>query len=99
VSRLENPKAIEKIVGAKRHAIDHIGRAVSEEERVYVLHSHECKASGIDLRECQFSIALDSGIDMGIWKDFQDVPVVLAISDEYDDLEPVRIPTTEETGN
>ncbi|MEO7018384.1 MAG: hypothetical protein ABI067_17890 [Leifsonia sp.] len=95
MSRLESPKAIEKIVGARRHATDHLGRAISAEERVYILHSTECAASGIDLRTCVFSEALDYGIDMDVWGDFQDVPVVLAISDEYDDLEPVRIATTE----
>lgn len=50
---------IEKIVGATRHKTAHIGRLVSAEDTVYILHSHECRDSGIDLRECRFSRALD----------------------------------------
>lgn len=90
MSRIEPADKIEAIVGAKRRAEEHLGRAVSAEQRVYVLHSQACVDSGIDLRECDYSQALDLGIDLGIWADHQDVPVVLAISDEYDDLEPVR---------
>lgn len=91
MTRLESADKIEGIVGAKRHATDHLARAVSAEQRVYVLHSQECSASGIDLRECAFSIALDDGIDLGVWADYQDAPVVVAIDDEYDDLVPSRV--------
>jgi hypothetical protein len=88
MSRLEAADKIEGIVGAKRHATDHLGRAVSAEQRVYVLHSAECVASGIDLRKCQYSEALDLGIDLGVWADHQDVPVKLLIDEEYGDLTP-----------
>jgi hypothetical protein len=60
---------IEKIVGASRHPTDHIGRAVSSERTVYILHSHECRDSGIDLRECRYSLALDRGIGLSEWKE------------------------------
>lgn len=54
---------IERIVGVNRHPTIHYARAVSAREMVYILHSHACLASGIDLRDCEFSIALDRGID------------------------------------
>ncbi|MFB7890316.1 hypothetical protein ACFCZ3_19920 [Cellulosimicrobium cellulans] len=54
------PGRIEEIVGACRHDTKHLGRAVSAEKRVYVLHSWACIDSGIDLRECEFSRALDA---------------------------------------
>ena len=70
---------IEWIVGHARHATRHIGRAVSAEQMVYVLHSHECKNSGIDLRDCRFSLALDAGIRDTEWDGFEDRAVALAI--------------------
>ena len=88
---------IEQIVGAARHETEHIGRSVSAEAVVYVLHSRECLDSLADrtsnLRECKFARAQDYGIDPGVWEDFQDVPVILTISAEWDDLEPVRTVT------
>lgn len=89
MSRLESTDELEAIVGANRHATDHLGRAVSAEQRVYVLHSEECRARGIDLRTCEYSIALDHGIDLSIWQDFQDRPVTLAIDAEEGDLLPL----------
>jgi hypothetical protein len=70
---------IERIVGVSRHDSDHIGRAVSDEQQVYILHSKECLDSGIDLRECEFSVALDLGINPLMWGPWEDVPVVLAL--------------------
>jgi hypothetical protein len=70
---------IEQIVGASRHAVDHIGRAVSSEEVVYILHSYACLDSGIDLRQCRYSLALDDGIDPERWT--EDQPVRLAVVD------------------
>lgn len=69
---------IEQIVGARRHAHQHLGRAVSAEQTVYILHSEKCLDSGIDLRECPYSKALDNGIDMDWWHQHQDRAVVLA---------------------
>lgn len=70
---------IERIVGAHRHAHQHLGRAVTAEQIVYVLHSQKCKDSGIDLRKCEWSRALDNGIDPADWHGHEDRAVVLAI--------------------
>jgi hypothetical protein len=70
---------IVQIVGATRHRTDHIGRATSSKQMVYILHSHECRVSGIDLRDCPYSLALDRGIDPDEW--VQDVATVLRIVD------------------
>lgn len=67
MSNLVDPSAIECIVGASRHATRHVGRAVESEQTVYILHSQACKDSGADLRECEFSIALDHGINPPQW--------------------------------
>ena len=98
MSRLESARTIEAKVGAKRHPTEHLGRAVSVMQRVYVLHSAECVASGIDLRTCAYSIALDEGIDLNVWKGWEDQPVQLTIADDCDDLVPVAlaVPTDRE---
>lgn len=72
---LVNPNEIEEIVGVKRDPLLHWGRAVSAEQTVYILHSQECVDSGIDLRDCAFSKALDKGINPNKW--VEDCPVVL----------------------
>lgn len=69
---------IEQIVGARRHPHQHLARAVSAEQTVYILHSETCRDSGIDLRNCAYSTALDNGIDMDWWREHQDVAVVVA---------------------
>lgn len=58
---------VEEIVGARRHATHHLGRAVSSEQVVYILHDQACKDSGLDLRECSYSLALDRGIEVADW--------------------------------
>ena len=70
MSNLVPPSEIEGIVGAHRHAVSHFGRAVSSEQTVYILHSRECVDSGVDLRDCPFSVALDKGIDLVGPEDF-----------------------------
>jgi hypothetical protein len=82
MSDLVSPTDIERIVGAERRTFLHVGRAVSSEQTVYILHSKGCLDSGIDLRECRFSTALDEGIDLELWANFEDVPVVLRIRDD-----------------
>lgn len=72
---------IERIVGMLRHDTAHIARASSRERRVYILHPHTCIDSGIDLRDCEFSIAMDRGIDEDGWMGKTDRPVKLAIAD------------------
>ena len=75
MTRLEPTDRIEGIVGVKRDDVVHFGRAVSSEQRVYILHSRECLASVSDQRDCEFSLALDNGIDPDEW--VEDVPVIL----------------------
>ncbi|OZD48626.1 hypothetical protein CH252_19045 [Rhodococcus sp. 06-1477-1B] len=95
MSRLEPADTIEATVGAPRHATLHIARADSSEQRVYLLHPEACvaahQADGADLRDCLFSLALDEGIDMGPWEDFQDVPAVVEIDEEHGDLVPTHV--------
>ena len=88
MTRLEPAGTIERTVGARRSANEHIGRAVSAEQRVYILHSTACVASGIDLRDCEYSRALDLGIDESIWEGREDRPVILRIDDRFCDLVP-----------
>ena len=91
VTDLERPDHIEGIVGASRHRTKHYGRSVSAQQRVYILHSAECRDSGRDLRECPYSIALDRGIGHMsawlAWHAWQDQAVRLKIS-RHGDLVP-----------
>lgn len=77
---------IERIVGATRHETDHIARAVSREQRVYLLHPHACLREHTDLRDCLFSLALDEGIDLFVW--VEDVPMTVLIADDGQGLVP-----------
>ena len=79
MSNLVPAEEIEQKVGARRHLAQHLGRADSAAQTVYVLHSQRCKDRGIDLRDCEWSWALDNGIDPADWKGFEDQAVVLAI--------------------
>jgi len=90
MSNLVSPTAIEKIVGVKRHMQAHFGRADSASETIYILHSQRCLDSGIDLRECRFSIAMDSGIEPQVWDDLQDRPIILGV--EHGCLVPIDAP-------
>jgi hypothetical protein len=87
MSNLVPAEEIEQIVGVPRHSQAHYGRAVSAEQTVYILHSKLCLASGLDLRECRFSVALDRGIEQRRWTGHEDVAVVLDIWN--DELVPV----------
>ncbi len=78
MSDLVDPAKIEAIVGASRHPHLHLGRAVSSERTVYILHSEACINSGRDLRDCSWSWALDAGIDAEDWDGWEDRAVVLA---------------------
>lgn len=70
---------IEGIVGVPRHITRHYARAVSREQTVYVLHSHECRSTDRDLRDCLYSQALDRGIDESVWAGHEDQPVRVTI--------------------
>jgi hypothetical protein len=71
MSALVDPTVIEKIVGVRRHSREHYGRAVSAEQTFYILHSQRCLDSGVDLRECVYSVALDEGIKSYVWDDLR----------------------------
>lgn len=79
MTTLVNAKDIENIVGCMRDPHLHIGRFVTEEQCVYILHSRYCLDSGIDLRECTYSLALDNGFD--IWT--HDKPIRLTVDYGY----------------
>jgi hypothetical protein len=87
MSKKVDSDKIEDIVGAKRHARAHWARAVSEEQTVYVLHSYRCLEDNEDLRDCEYSLALDNGIDVDAWP--EDTPVVVKIYDNR--IYPARI--------
>ncbi len=81
MSKLESSETIEATVGSQRHPVRHIGRAVSAEQRVYVLHSERCRADfGKGLTSCPYSRALDLGILPQEWAGFEDMAVALKIS-------------------
>lgn len=87
MSRLEDADKIERIVGASRDATAHIARAVSAEQRVYILHSEACRAEHADLRDYSFSRALDRGIEDAepwrYWRQVQDRPVRVQVWHGY----------------
>lgn len=93
---LVDPDRIEELVGARRHATEHYGRAVSTSRTVYVLHSEACRASTPDLRDCPFSRALDDGIELPTvwekWEHVQDRPVVLDVAVGFLIPDPTRFP-------
>lgn len=92
MSDLVPAEDIERIVGVMRQYHAHYGRAVSSEQVVYILHSKLCLESGIDLRDCPFSVALDQGIDEQRWTGYEDVPVMLDI--RHGELVPLVDPDT-----
>lgn len=76
--KLVDSDKIEAIVGVKRHPTQHWARAVSEEEKIYILHSRDCLDSGRDLTQCPYSLALDRGIDADDWTLGSPVQVIIA---------------------
>lgn len=76
-----DPEQIEGLVGAKRLDMHHIARAASEKQIVFILHSQACLDSrGRDgLVDCRYSKALDRGIDMEVWEDWQDKAVLVLV--------------------
>jgi hypothetical protein len=67
---------IEVIVGVKRHPTDHYGRAVSQTQTTYVLHSQQCKDAGT-IETCKYAVAQERGISVTEW--VQDEPVRLRV--------------------
>lgn len=81
MSAIEAATDIEQTVGAYRDRILHIGRVVTGERKVYILHPTECVQSHEDLRSCAMSLAMDEGIELADWRDATDRPMVLGVSD------------------
>lgn len=75
---LVDPEHVEEIVGMERHDWDHYGRAVTDEQKFYILHPRECLKRGTDLRLCHYSRALDAGINEVTWEGYKDRTVRLA---------------------
>lgn len=82
MTKLVPEDEIESIVGASRRPTHHIGRADSESETFYILHSRRCKDREADLRDCVHSKALSRGIDSDDWAGWEDIPVRLGIGHE-----------------
>lgn len=73
---------IEKIVGVKRSFV-HIAKAYSSNQLIYILHSHLCRETIKDLRNCVFSKSLFyKGINQDIWADYQDISVPVTLDEE-----------------
>lgn len=85
---------IEEIVGVERHPTEHRARCDTEAQMVYVLHSHACVQTGVDLRLCRFSRALNRTID-DRWRGWEDRPVVVSIDPETHRLIPNAAATEE----
>ena len=104
MSEIVDPEEIERVVGVRRHATLHFGRAVSGEQRVFVLHSEECVASTADLRKCEYSVALDRGIEALypwlFWSTRQDQPLPLTIEKGWlvPQLNPLSADSSAERG-
>ncbi len=81
MSQLVPRESIELIVGVPRHATEHWAKSVSAEYTVYILHSQACLDRGIDLRGCDFSVALDGGIHVPDWP--EDVPLHVVVDDDF----------------
>ena len=62
---------------------------VTAEQRVFILHSQECRDTYPDLRECPYSLALDRGIELTAWRGLEDRPFVVGISVLSQRLVPV----------
>ncbi|QDF17514.1 hypothetical protein SEA_PHROSTEDPHLAKE_71 [Gordonia phage PhrostedPhlake] len=88
MSELVPAADIERIVGTPRHDTKHLARAVSATQTVFILHSRECLDSGIDVRRCRYSLALDRGIQEDLWSRHCDAPVEIRIRDTH--LVPVQ---------
>lgn len=79
MTQLVDPKKIESLVGATRHGTLHLGRWNTENDRIYILHSHKCVRSGIDLRECPYSQCMTAGAFSHTWSQHPNSTVVLSI--------------------
>lgn len=79
MSDLVDPNDIEAIVGRAREEHAHWGRASTTDQKFYILHSRQCLDSGLDLRRCEYSLALDNAFDPEDFADLEDRPVPLML--------------------
>lgn len=92
---------IEAIVGVNRHPWQHWAKAVSAEQKVYILHSQGCldditssdPTQQRDLRDCPYSLALDLGIDLDDWA--EDVPLRVTVGKAYGEWILYPVPDAE----
>lgn len=77
MSNLVPSEDIETFLASPRHPTRHLARAVSANQTVYILHSKRCLDSGIDLRDCVYSLALDEGIDLDRWEQDKAVHAII----------------------
>ena len=73
--RVDSDK-IEEIVGTYRRIYAHVARCVDDEQKVYLLHPHNCKDRYDDLRDCEYSLAMDNGVDRDL---FGDGPTMVSV--------------------
>lgn len=79
---------IEEIVGCLRFKDKHVGYVMSSRKTVYVMHSHYCRDSNVDLRQCKYSLAIEDGIDEEVWSGHMDKPMFVEVEDNT--LVPAR---------
>lgn len=77
--RRVSPDIIEDVVGAKRHPLNHIGRAISD--TFFILHSQECFNSDAILC-CEFSEALSCRPSDDVWDMAVSAPVTLGTTSD-----------------
>lgn len=82
---------IETLVGIERHRARHFGRADSVRGKFFILHSDACRRAALPLADCDFSLALERGINEADWYGHEDRPVALWF-DEDGRLIPHRTP-------
>lgn len=66
MTRTEDPDKILEIMGVERHPTRHYARAVTADQRIYILHSQACVNQHEDLRDCGISMALDGMLDESV---------------------------------
>jgi len=79
MSNLVNSKEIEEIIGAPRNRKAHFGKLITAEDKIYIMHSYECVFKNEDLRQCEFSKAMDHSTPEKLWNKFEDKTVLLGV--------------------
>jgi len=73
--------------GVNRHTNVHVAIALSEDQTVYVLHSKKCLERTGGRFDCEFTDALQWGIEVDDW--VEDVPLVCVVNPLSGLLDPV----------